>query len=95
MASPSDNRGWELQPKDAKLALAEDKWDDCMSCRVTGSAAFIGAGIYSYHSGMTNLRKQEKSIMQSTSQYKMGSRRLGVSAIAGTLIAMGVYRAFN
>jgi hypothetical protein len=44
---------------------------------------------------MTNLRKQEKSIMQSTSQYKMGSRRLGVSAIAGTLIAMGIYRAFN
>jgi hypothetical protein len=61
----------------------------------TGSAAFIGAGIYSYHSGMANLRKQEKNIMQSTSQYKMGSRRLGVGAIAATLISMGIYRAFN
>ncbi|KAJ5190439.1 uncharacterized protein N7498_009424 [Penicillium cinerascens] len=95
MASSSENSGWGSQQKDPKQALAEDKWDDCMSCRITGSAAFIGAGIYSYHSGMTNLRKQEKSIMQSTSQFKMGSRRLGVSAIAGTLVAMGIYRAFN
>jgi len=60
-----------------------------------GSAAFIGAGIYSYYSGMANLRKQEKNIMKSTSQYKMGSRRLGVSSIAATLVGLGIYRAFN
>lgn len=32
----SDKRGMDAQPKDAKQALAEDKYDDCLSCRVTG-----------------------------------------------------------
>lgn len=27
-------------PKDAKQALAEDKFDDCMSCRVMGMSIF-------------------------------------------------------
>ncbi|KAJ5454543.1 uncharacterized protein N7458_005499 [Penicillium daleae] len=88
MSLPSDNRT-------AKQAIADDKWDDCMSCRVTGSAAFIGLGVYSYYTGMNNLRKQEKAIMQASTKYKMGSRRLGIATISASLIGLGVWRAFN
>ncbi|KAF3388634.1 hypothetical protein F1880_004302 [Penicillium rolfsii] len=88
MSSPSENRT-------AKQAIADDKWDDCLSCRVTGSAAFIGLGVYSYYTGMSNLRKQEKAIMQGPTKYKMGSRRLGIATISASLIGLGVWRAFN
>ncbi|KAJ5532661.1 uncharacterized protein N7503_002219 [Penicillium pulvis] len=95
MSSQPDNRSWDIQQKDAKQALAEDKYDDCLSCRVTGSAAFVGLGIYSYYTGMSNLRKQEKMIMQGPSKYKMGSRQLGIASISATLIGMGIWRALN
>ncbi|KGO64134.1 hypothetical protein PITC_087200 [Penicillium italicum] len=91
----SDKRAMDTQTKDAKQALAEDKYDDCLSCRVTGSAAFVGLGVYSYYTGMTNLRKQEKAIMQGPTKYKMGSRKLGIASISATLVGMGLWRAFN
>ncbi|PYI12266.1 hypothetical protein BO78DRAFT_392133 [Aspergillus sclerotiicarbonarius CBS 121057] len=96
MAPPTENTGaWDIQPKDAKRALAEDAYDDCLSCRVTGSAAFIGLGVYSYYSGMKNLKMQEKAIMQSATKYKMASRQLGIATISATLVGMGLWRAFN
>lgn len=61
----------------------------------TGSAAFIGLGVYSYYTGMSNLRKQEQAIMQGATKYKMGSRRLGIATISASLIGLGVWRAFN
>ncbi|KAF7714988.1 Uncharacterized protein PECH_005369 [Penicillium ucsense] len=79
----------------AKQAMKEDQWDDCMSCRVTGSAAFVGLGVYSYYTGMNNLRKQEKAIMQGSTKYKMGSRRLGIASISASLVGLGIWRAFN
>ncbi|CAI7615235.1 unnamed protein product [Penicillium bialowiezense] len=85
----------DIKLKDAKQALAEDKFDDCMSCRVMGSAAFVGLGVYSYYTGMANLRKQEKAIMQGATKYKMGSRQLGIASISATLVGMGLWRAFN
>lgn len=36
----SDKRAMDTQSKDAKQALAEDKYDDCLSCRVTGMFYF-------------------------------------------------------
>ncbi|KAJ5679651.1 hypothetical protein N7462_007895 [Penicillium macrosclerotiorum] len=90
MAPPSD-----IQQKDAKQALAEDGYDDCTACRVTGAAAFIGLGVYSYHTGMSNLRKQEAAIMQSSTKYKMGSRRMGIATISLSLIGLGIWRGFN
>ncbi|KAJ5606360.1 hypothetical protein N7510_009141 [Penicillium lagena] len=95
MAPSPQNPALDVPPKDAKQALAEDKYDDCMSCRVTGSAAFIGLGVYSYYTGMQNLRKQEKAIMAGPSKYRMGSRQLGIATISATLVGMGLYRAFN
>jgi hypothetical protein len=44
---------------------------------------------------MKNLRKQEKAIMQASTKYKMGSRRLGIATISASLIGLGVWRAFN
>ncbi|KAJ5905290.1 uncharacterized protein N7473_002206 [Penicillium subrubescens] len=88
MSSPSENRS-------AKQAIADDKWDDCLSCRITGSAAFVGLGVYSYYTGMSNLRKREQAIMQGPTKYKMGSRRLGIATISASLIGLGVWRAFN
>jgi hypothetical protein len=61
----------------------------------SGSAAFIGLGVYSYLTGMRNLRRQEKAIMQSPTKYKMGSRQLGIATISASLIGMGLWRAFN
>ncbi|OJJ49237.1 hypothetical protein ASPZODRAFT_61006 [Penicilliopsis zonata CBS 506.65] len=97
MAPSKDDRDgtWNIQAQDAKRALAEDKFEDCLSCRVTGSAAFIGLGVYSYYTGMRNLRAQEKTIMQSATKYKMGSRQLGIATISATLVGMGIWRAFN
>ncbi|OJJ59462.1 hypothetical protein ASPSYDRAFT_149328, partial [Aspergillus sydowii CBS 593.65] len=60
-----------------------------------GSAAFIGLGVYSYYTGMSNLRTQEQSIMRSATKYKMGSRRLGIATISAALVGVGVWRAFN
>ncbi|KAL2814713.1 hypothetical protein BDW59DRAFT_167067 [Aspergillus cavernicola] len=86
-------------PKDfqsePRSRLSEDLYDDCLSCKVTGSAAFIGLGVYSYVTGMSNLRKQEKAIMMSPTKYKMGSRRLGLATISAALVGMGVWRAVN
>ncbi|KAB8248303.1 hypothetical protein F9C07_11227 [Aspergillus flavus] len=97
MSSTSENNGraWDVESKEAKRLLAEDQYDDCTACRVTGSAAFIGLGVYSYYTGMSNLQKQERTVMQSATKYKMGSRRLGIAAISATLVGMGIYRAFN
>lgn len=36
MAPPTIERAMDVQSKDAKQALAEDKYDDCVACRVTG-----------------------------------------------------------
>lgn len=113
MAPPEKDAWNNVQDTEAKRALADDKFDDCTACRVTGmlplnpppgfrsnahclgSAAFIGLGIYSYRTGMSNLRKQEDAIMRGATKYKMGSRQLGIVTISATLVGMGVWRAFN
>ncbi|GAD95601.1 hypothetical protein ANI_1_1246014 [Paecilomyces variotii No. 5] len=95
MAPPKDSNPYDLQATDAKKALSEEGYDDCLACRATGSAAFIGLGVYSYYTGMSNLRKQEQEIMKSATKYKMGSRKLGIFSISATLVGMGVWRAFN
>ncbi|KAJ5217148.1 hypothetical protein N7468_010156 [Penicillium chermesinum] len=92
--APPDTPIRELRLKDAKQALEEDKYD-CTACRLTGSAAFVGLGVYSYYTGMRNLRKQEQVIMNSTTKYKMGSRKLGIATISASLVGVGVYRLFN
>lgn len=36
MSLPSDNRALDIPQKNAKQALAEDKYEDCIACKVTG-----------------------------------------------------------
>ncbi|PKX92442.1 uncharacterized protein P174DRAFT_460996 [Aspergillus novofumigatus IBT 16806] len=35
MAPSESQSAWDAQSKDAKRILAEDKYDDCLSCRIT------------------------------------------------------------
>ncbi|KAI9373823.1 hypothetical protein BJX61DRAFT_541390 [Aspergillus egyptiacus] len=97
MASPPPRKGSGRDiytPEPAPLT-SETGFDDCLSCRLTGSAAFIGLGVYTYYTGMNNLQKRENIIMQSPTKYKMGSRRLGIATMSAALVGMGVYRLIN
>lgn len=45
---PAGNETWNVRDEDAKRVLAEDAYDDCTACKVTGiympsSASFIVA----------------------------------------------------
>ncbi|KAL4974170.1 hypothetical protein BDW66DRAFT_140497 [Aspergillus desertorum] len=95
MAAPTEDNARGAQVSNAKPPVAYDEFEDCFACRATGSAAFIGLGVYSYYTGMANLRKQERTIMQSATKYKMGSRRLGIATISASLVGLGIWRAIN
>ncbi|KIX95313.1 uncharacterized protein Z520_08830 [Fonsecaea multimorphosa CBS 102226] len=73
---------------------AFDKQQDCLSCRVLGSTAFVGLGGYTYFSGMQQLRARQKAIELSRSKYKYGSRQLGILSLSATLVGLGIYRMF-
>ncbi|KIW27767.1 uncharacterized protein PV07_07475 [Cladophialophora immunda] len=68
--------------------------EDCLSCRILGSTAFVALGGYTYFSGMQQLRAQQKAIELSRSKYKYGSRQLGILSLSATLVGLGVYRMF-
>ncbi|KAL4808396.1 hypothetical protein BDV18DRAFT_134873 [Aspergillus unguis] len=94
MSTPTEEKAQPAQSSKAKPPV-EYEFEDCFTCRATGTAAFIGLGVYSYTTGMANLRAQEKAIMNSATKYKMGSRRLGIATISAALVGMGIWRAFN
>lgn len=83
------------QPEPLQSALARDKPDDCLPCRVTGAAAFIGLGAYSYFSGHAQLRQQEAKILKSGSMLGIRSRQMGITGIAASLLGLGLYRLVN
>lgn len=83
------------QPEQLSAALARDKKDNCLSCRVTGAAAFIGLGAYSYFSGHAQLRQQEAKILKSGKRLGMKSRQMGITGIAMSLVGLGLYRFVN
>jgi hypothetical protein len=83
------------QPEPLKSILAQDKPDDCLPCRVTGAAAFIGLGAYSYFSGHAQLRQQEAKILKSGTMFGIRSRQMGITGIAMSLVGLGLYRLVN
>ncbi|KAJ5041199.1 uncharacterized protein L3040_005750 [Drepanopeziza brunnea f. sp. 'multigermtubi'] len=86
----------ELQrPESLQEALNRDRVDDCTPCRVTGAAAFMGLGAYSYFSGHSQLKAQQAKILASKSMFGMKSRQAGITTIALTLGAMGFWRLVN
>lgn len=62
---------------------------------VLGSTVFTGLGIYTYASGMSQLRQREREILKSASRFGLGARRAGVYGLSGSLVALGVYRLLN
>jgi len=83
------------QPEPLSSTLSRDKLEDCLPCRVTGAAAFIGLGAYSYFSGHAQLRQQEGKILKSGTILGMRSRQMGITGIAMSLVGLGLYRLIN
>ncbi|KAK0287436.1 hypothetical protein LTR91_001736 [Friedmanniomyces endolithicus] len=94
---PSQSSVQELQqPTSVKDALALQQRDyDCTSCRVMGSVVFTGMGIYSYASGMRQLREREREILRSGSRFGLGARKGAIYALSASLVGLGVYRLQN
>lgn len=59
-----------------------------------GSATFLGLGAFTYVSGHSQLRAQEKVIRQSKSMFGMGSRRAAITGTSAVFVGLGVYRWF-
>ncbi|KAL5340488.1 hypothetical protein BJX70DRAFT_396734 [Aspergillus crustosus] len=93
--APRKDDSWDLKSPEVERGLGAGEFEDCFACKATGSAAFIGLGVYSYHTGMANLRKQEKAILLGPTKYKMGSRQLGIATISASLVGLGIWRALN
>ncbi|WPH01787.1 Hypothetical protein R9X50_00464000 [Acrodontium crateriforme] len=84
------------QPANLKTILAEQReFEDCTPCKLMGSAAFTGLGVYTYASGMSQLRQREREIAKSGSRFGLGARRMGIFGLSGSLVALGAYRLLN
>ena len=85
------------QPEPLTTLLSRDKeviqQQDCLPCRVTGAAAFVGLGVYSYISGHSQLRAQKAEIAKSF--IGMRPRQAGITGIATTLVGLGLWRLVN
>ena len=62
---------------------------------LSGAAAFIGLGTYSYFSGHSQLKAQQAKIIQSKSVFGLKSRQAGITTIALSLVGMGLWRLVN
>lgn len=61
----------------------------------TGAGALGALGLYTYRSGMTQLRAQKQAIELSKSKYKYSSRQLGIISLSASLIGLAYYRLIN
>jgi hypothetical protein len=83
------------QPEPLPTALARDRPNDCLPCKITGAAAFIGLGAYSYFSGHAQLRQQRAEILKSGTIFGLRTRQMGITGIALSLVGMGLWRLAN
>ena len=60
-----------------------------------GSAAFTGLGIYTFGSGMKQLRERELEIIRSGTRIGIPARKAGVFVTSAILVGLGVYRLRN
>ena len=90
---PSQPTLAELQkPLPASSIPLDDEYQDCTPCRLMGSAAFTGLGIYTFYSGRKQLRERELEILKSGSRFGLGARRGAVLGMSAILVGMGVFR---
>ncbi|SMY19209.1 unnamed protein product [Zymoseptoria tritici ST99CH_1A5] len=88
----------ELQqpaPIDDVLKEQRNEFNDCLPCRLMGSVAFTGLGIYSLWSGTNQLNEREYEILKSGSRFGMKSRRASIYVLSAALVGLGVYRLKN
>jgi hypothetical protein len=88
----------QLDPSETKLRdtlKAQQKDYDCTPCRIMGSTAFVGLGIYTYASGTKQLKQQESIILKSGSVFGMRSRHGAILATSAVLAGLGMYRLVN
>ncbi|KAH8170506.1 hypothetical protein LIA77_09287 [Sarocladium implicatum] len=83
------------KPDDVHKLIRQDSDDDCMSCRVVGSGAFLGLAGYSYFSGMAQLERNQQALLQKKTMFGMKSRKAGVIGISLGLAYLGLWRAFK
>ncbi|KAI9167659.1 exosome complex exonuclease [Paramyrothecium foliicola] len=83
------------RPQDFQEMVRRDRGDDCLSCRIIGSGAFLGLGAYSYFSGMSQLEKQQQAILKSKSMFGMRSRKAGIAVISLGFVWAGFWRAIK
>ena len=84
-------------PRSIDTVLTEQKghYDDCMSCRLMGSAAFTGMGFYTWYSGRQQLKERELEILRSGSRFGIGARKFGILGMSALLVGMGAWRQRN
>ncbi|KAF2718771.1 hypothetical protein K431DRAFT_230165 [Polychaeton citri CBS 116435] len=82
-------------PLEDGLKQQRGEFQDCTSCRLMGSAVFAGMGVYTYASGMKQLRQQEMTILKSGSLYGITARKYSIFGLSTTLVGMGIYRLYN
>lgn len=72
----------------------DPEYQDCTPCRLMGSAAFTGLGVYTAYSGMKQLRQHEleMEILRKGSRFGVGARKVAVLGTSAVLVGMGVYR---
>lgn len=87
------------QPLESTLASQRQEYDDCTPCRLMGSAAFTGLGIYTYASGMSQLREREveiaNQVVKTGSRFGLGARKMAIFGMSAGLVGAGVYRLVN
>lgn len=87
------------QPLESTLASQRQEYDDCTPCRLMGSAAFTGLGIYTYASGTSQLREREveiaNQVVKTGSRFGLGARKMAIFGMSAGLVGAGVYRLVN
>lgn len=87
------------RPEPLTTLLQRDKeliaQQDCLPCRLTGSAAFIGLGVYSYITGQKQLMEPAVQKEIAKSWLKLRPRQMGITGIASTLVGLGIWRLVN
>ncbi|EME46250.1 hypothetical protein DOTSEDRAFT_127204 [Dothistroma septosporum NZE10] len=82
-------------PIDDVLKAQQSQYDDCLPCRLMGSAAFTGLGIYTWHSGMKQLREREYEIVKSGTRFGVQARKGAILVTSAVMVGLGVYRLRN
>lgn len=82
--------GWWVSLTSICIALQVTDFDVCI-----GSATFTAMGIYSYASGMRQLRERELEILRSGTKFGLGARKTSIYVLSATLVGLGAYRLIN